>query len=220
MTRATDQAAKEHAVRSIGMPESLHVPIAAIDAGAIGTYVGEIVQALGRGSPPGALLVHVDEPPPRDESLPIWGHAGSRTFYRREQVWVRPEYTRYRQAYRKAFPSEDIADKILSHCMNRRIAAIKGFQYVRITPTTRGANSSSAFSEGWGVALWSKPAELASFKRRGMAIQYADLSDLMLMLDLKLGGGIMNAVNAGRKLIVPPAEGALLWPRDTVLKTE
>ena len=91
--------------------------------------------------------------------------------------------------------------------MNRRIGALKGFQYVRITPITRGSNSSSGFSENWGVALWSKPDELAAFKKRGVAIQYADLSDLMLMLDLKLGGGIMDAVNAGQELIVPRAAG-------------
>ena len=213
MVRTIDYAAKEYVVKHFGMPECLHVPVAAVDKTAIRTYVGEIVQELGRKSPAGALVVHVDEPPPRDESLPIWGHAGSEIFHQRKQVWVRIDYTRYRQAYRKAFPTEDITDRVLSHCMNRRVAAIKGFQYVRITPTTRGANSSSVFSEGWGVALWSKQAELESFKRRGVAIQYADVSDLMLMLDLKLGGGIMDAVNAGQKLILPRAVGALKWPR-------
>lgn len=34
-------------------------------------------------------------------------------------------------------------------------------------------------------------------------IQYADLSDLMLMLDMMLGGGVMDAVNEGQKLIEP-----------------
>lgn len=97
--------------------------------------------------------------------------------------------------------------------MNRRIATIKGFQYVRLTPTSRSANSSSAFSEKWGVSLWRKPTELASFKKRGMAIQYADLADLMLMLNMHLGGGIMDAVNASQKLILPPAQGDLKWPR-------
>tara|TARA_R110000868_G_scaffold124399_10_gene328928 strand:+ start:2806 stop:3333 length:528 start_codon:yes stop_codon:yes gene_type:complete len=174
---------------------------------AIRTYVGDIIKEFGRGSPAKAFLVRIDEPPPRDENLPIWDHEGSKIFYQREQVWVRVEYTRYREAYRKAFPSEDISEKILSHCMNRRIGALKGFQYVRITPITRGSNSSSGFSENWGVALWSKPDELAAFKKRGVAIQYADLSDLMLMLDLKLGGGIMDAVNAGQELIVPRAAG-------------
>jgi len=217
MARAIDRAAKEHALRHIGMPDCLHVPIAAVDAAAIRTYIGEIVQELGRGSPPKALLVQIDEPPPRDRSLPIWAYEKSRIFFQRDQVWVRVEYTRYRQAYQKAFPSEDIGGKILSHCMNRRIASLKGFQYVRITPTSRAANSSSAFSEGWGVALYGKPNELTAFKRRGVAIQYADLSDLMLMLDLSLGGGIMDAVNAGQKLVLPPAQGALKWPRDTKL---
>jgi len=214
MTRAIDRAAKEHAIRSIGIPECLHVPIAAVDEAAIRTYIGEVIQELGRGTPPKALLVRIDESPPRDESLPIWAYENSRIFFQREQVWVRIEYTRYRQAYRKAFPTEDISCKILSHCMNRRIASLKGFQYVRITPTSRSANSSSAFSEKWGVALWSKPNELASFKRRGVAIQHADLSDLMLLLDLHLGGGLMDAVNAGQKLILPPALGALKWPQE------
>ncbi len=195
------------------MPECLHVPIAAVDEAAIQTYVGEIVQVLGRGTPSKALLVHVDEPPPMDESLPIWGHAGSKIFYQREQVWVQVPYTRYRQAYRKAIPNEDIAEKILSHCMNRRVASLKGFGYVRITPTSRGANSSAAFSEQWGVELHGSPRQMEINRRRGAFIQYADLTDVMLMLDLKLGGGVMDAVNAGRKLILPPAQGALLWPR-------
>jgi hypothetical protein len=213
MALLIDHNAKEHALRSIGIPECLHVPIAAVDEAAIRSYVGDIVQELNRSSPPAAFLIHVDKPPPKDESLPIWGYAGSATLHRREQVWVRIEYTRYRQAYQKAFPAENIANKILSHCMNRRIAALKGFQYVRITPTSRKANSSSAFSESWGVALYRKAAELAAFKRRGVFIQYADLSDLMLMLDLNLGGGIMDAVNAGQQLILPPAERALKWPK-------
>ncbi len=201
MVRAIDYAAKEHAFRRIGMPECLHVPVAAVDESAIRTYIGEIVQPLGRGMPRGALLVHIDEPPLRDDRLPIWDREESRIFYQRQQVWVRIEYTRYRQAYRKAFPLEDLTDKILSHCMNRRAAALKGFHYVRIVPVTRSANSSSAFSEGWGVAGYRKATELAAFKQRGLAIQYADLPDLMLMLDMKVGGGIMSAVNAAQKLI-------------------
>src|ERR1700690_696361 len=108
MVLLIDHNAKEYALRSIGMPECLHVPIAAVDEAAIRSYVGEIVQELGRSSPPGALLVHVSEPSPKDESLPIWGYAGSELFHRREQVWVRIEYTRYRQAYLKAFPAENI----------------------------------------------------------------------------------------------------------------
>jgi hypothetical protein len=85
--------------------------------------------------------------------------------------------------------------------MNRRMATILGFRFVRITPISRRSNSSSGFSEKWGVALYSKPAELESHRRRGLFIQYADLVSLMLMLDIKLGGGIMDAANEGQRLV-------------------
>lgn len=120
-----------------------------------------------------------------------------------EQVWVHLPYTRYRRAYQKAFPLEDISGKILSHAMNRRVALLKGFQYTSLTPTSRGANSSSAFSEGWAVEFHSSPEQMAANKRRGLSFQYADLTDLMLLLDMKLGGGVMDAVNVAQKLVEP-----------------
>jgi hypothetical protein len=42
-------------------------------------------------------------------------------------------YARYRKAYEREFPAENIPGKVLSHAMNRRIAVLKGFQHVRIT---------------------------------------------------------------------------------------
>src|SRR3954453_14686907 len=119
------------------------------------------------------------------------------------QVWVDVTYTRYRRAYRAAFPDEALGDRIISHTMNRRVAVLKGFRFVRLTPTSRAANSSSAFSEGWGVALHGTPEQMAANRRRGAFIQYADLTELMLMLDLRLGGGVMGAVNAGQSLVRP-----------------
>jgi hypothetical protein len=200
-----DHAARDRALGN-GVPENLHVPVAAVDENAIRNYIGEIQQVLGRGPPARALLVRAKEPPPIDPRFPIWDIEASKIFYDRMQVWVHVDYTRYRHAYRKAFPSQDISDKILSHTLNRRIAVIKGFQYTRITATSRSANSSAAFSEGWGVELYRKPDELAAFKRKGLLIQYADLSDLMLMLDMKLGGGVMDAVNIAQRLIDPRPE--------------
>ena len=119
------------------------------------------------------------------------------------QAWVHVGYTRYRNAYKRAFPGEDIAGKVLSHTMNRRIAVLKGFQYVRITPVSRGANSSSGFSENCGVTLYSAPGLTLERARRGAFIEYADLSDLMLMMDMKPGGGVMSAVNEGQALVEP-----------------
>ena len=119
------------------------------------------------------------------------------------RVWVHTGFTRYRRAYRKAFPDDAIDGKVLSHALNRRMAALMGFSYVRITSNSRGCNSSSSFSEQWGVALHATPEQVAANRRRGAFIHYADLSALMVMLDMNPGGGVMDAVNEGQKLVRP-----------------
>jgi hypothetical protein len=203
-----DLVAKEVAITRFGLPGCLHVPIAAVDEAAISTYVGEIQRVLSGSRGRRAFLVHTKGPPPLDDRFPIWELDGSEILHQRHQVWVDVAYGRYRDAYRAAFPDEVIIGRVLSHAMNRRVAALKGFRFVRITPTTRAANSSSAFSEKWGVALHSSPAQIAFNRSRGAFIQYADLTELMLMLDIRLGGGVMDVVNEGQRLIrLPP--GAL-----------
>lgn len=198
-----DEIARNQAITRYGLAECLHVPIAAVDESAISTYVGEIQQVLSGGSNRRALLVAAKAPPPRDPRFPIWEIDGCDILHQQMQVWVDITYTRYRRAYRAAFPDEELGDRILSHAMNRRVAALKGFQFVRLTPTSRAANSSSAFSEGWSVALHTQPEQSAANRRRGAFIQYADLADLILMLDLNLGGGVMDAVNEGQRLVKP-----------------
>lgn len=201
--RMIDEAARDRALHRYGLPLCLHVPIAAVDEAAIGAYVGDVLEGLsGRGSRK-ALLVEAYPPAPREPCYPIWDEPRSGILHQPLQVWVHIGYTRYRQAYRRAFPEEELGDAVLSHTMNRRIAALKGFGFVRITPTSRGANSSSAFSEGWGVALHADPYQAAANRRLGASIAYADLTDLMLMLDIKLGGGVMDTVNEGQKLVRP-----------------
>lgn len=198
-----DDIAREVAISRYGLAECLHVPIAAVDEAAISTYVGEVRNVLSGGSARKAFLVCAKTPPPPDQRFPIWDVEGCDMLHRPMQVWVDVAYTRYRRAYRAAFPDEELGDRILSHTMNRRVAALKGFRFVRLTPTSRAANSSSAFSEGWGVTLHSDPVQMAANRRRGASIQYADLTELMLMLDLRLGGGVMDAVNEGQRLIRP-----------------
>ena len=134
---------------------------------------------------------------------PIWELPASKVLHERRQVWVHIGLTRYRQAYRKAFPDEAIDGKVLSHALNRRMAAWMGFNYVRITPNSRGCNSSSSFSEQWGVTLHATPVQAAANRRRGASIHYADLAALMVMMDIKPGGGVMDAVNEGQALVRP-----------------
>ena len=203
MSFLIDHVAKEIALTRWALPECLHVPIAAVDEAAIRNYIGEIEQVLSGGSPPKAFLVKAKQAPPVDPQLPIWELPSSSVLFQRRQVWVHSAFGGYRKAYKKAFPDEDIDGKILSHAMNRRTAALKGFAYIRITPTSRGSNSSSAFSEGWGVALHRMPEQMKANQKRGAFIQYADLSDLMVMLDIKVGGGVMAVVNEGQKLVRP-----------------
>jgi hypothetical protein len=211
-----DQVAKELALRRYVVPECLHVPIAAVDENAIRNYVGDILGVIGRGSPSRAFIVHAKEPPPVDLRFPIWDIEGSKIFHQRVQLWVHVNYTRYRPAYQKAFPTEDISGKILSHAMNRRLAVLKGFQYTRITAASRSANSSAAFSEGWAVEGNSSPEQMAINRKRSAFIQYADLTDLMLMLDMNLGGGVMDAVNVAQRLIDPRPDSE---PASALLKT-
>lgn len=54
-----------------------------------------------------------------------------------------------------------------------------------------------------GSHLHGTPEQTTANRRRGALIQYADLSELMLMLDLKLGGGVMEAVDEGQRLVRP-----------------
>jgi hypothetical protein len=39
--------------------------------------------------------------------------------------------------------------------------------------------------------------------RRGAFIQYADLARLMVMLNIKIGGGVMAVVDEGQGLVIP-----------------
>jgi len=201
MTLVVDQMARDIALTRWALPESLHVPIAAVSEDAIQAYVGEVERVVsGRGLGK-ALLVTIPEPAQIDPLLPISEHPNVGILHARQQVWVHIAYRPYRPAYRRAFPDENIDGRILSHAMYRRTAAHKGFDFVRITPVSGIANVSSAFSENWAVALHGSNEQVGKRRPGPPYIQYADLSDLMLMLDMMLGGGVMDAVNEGQKLL-------------------
>jgi len=185
----------------------LRVPIVALDEDAITEHIGDIIQTL---SPGRALVVAIDPPPVRDLRLPIWTNPLSEVFFEPLQVWVCPSYTRYRHAYAKALGAESVAGKVLAHMYNRRSATRRGYNYIRLVPVSRGVNSSSSYTEQPGVVR--SAADLGKRrKKRGLRMQYADLGDLMVMLDMKLGGGVQEVFRVGQDLIeVPgnrPAQG-------------
>ncbi len=125
------------------------MPVAAVDEDGIESHIGEIGEVPSRNTPYKALLVRAKDPPPIDLSLPISEQEPAALLHQKMQLWVHVRYSRYRGAYRRAFPDEEIAGKVLSHAMNRRTAVLLGFAYVRLTPVSRGASSSSAFRENW-----------------------------------------------------------------------
>lgn len=203
MNLKQDEVAREIALRRWKVPECLHVPIAAVDEDSITAYVGEIVTQLQNRAGHKALLVRIPSPPPRDARLRIWDLPGSQEFFNREQVWVDIEHHGYRVAFKKLLPQRSIAGLVLSHAMNRRTAHLKGYRFVRLTPVLRAHNTSSGFSEQWAVERYQKDTREQERRRGGAFIQYADLADLMLMADLRLGLGVMELVNEGQRLIDP-----------------
>ena len=68
-------------------------------------------------------------------------------------LWVKPEYGGYRRAYKLACPDERIRVRVRSPHNEPVLRCLAGFAYVRVLPISRSANSSSGFSENWGVHL-------------------------------------------------------------------
>ncbi len=197
-----------HAVgipRSSGLLPCLYIPVAARDTQAIETYVGKILEPLSLRSPNRALLIESYEPDEPDDRLAIWAHPCAAILHYPRQVWVHVDYTAYRSAYIRAFPEVDLTGLVLDHVMNRRVARLKGFAYLRIVPVSRAANSShGGLSEGWAVEYHSSPRMMESNKASQAAVQYADLADVVKMLDMEGGGSFMDTVNEAQKLVDLP----------------
>ena len=198
----------KHAIRipqSSGLLPCLYVPVAARDTKAIEKYVGRIVRGLSRHSPSKAYLIEAHDPEKPDQRLAIWRHPGALILHYPRQVWVHVDYSDYRRAYLRAFPDVDLTGLVLDHVMNRRVARLKGFAYLRIVPISRAANSShGGLSEGWSVEYHSSPRMREINKASQAAVQYADLADIVKMLNLQGGGSFMANVNEAQKLVDLP----------------
>jgi hypothetical protein len=198
----------QHAVRipqMSGLQPCLYIPIAARDTNAIETYVGKILGELSHGSSSKALRVESYEPEKPDDRLAIWDHPKAAILHYPKQIWVDVDYSAYRRAYIRAFPGIDLTGLVLDHIMNRRAARLKGFRYLRIVPISRRANSShGSLSEGWGVKYHSSPRMRELNKSSQASVQYADLCDIVKMLNIEGGGSFMQNVNDAQKLVDLP----------------
>ena len=206
ISRRIDPHAARIPTRS-GLLPCLYIPIAARDLLAIETYVGTIYQQLAPNAPNMAVLVRAHEPQKPDARLAIWDLPESAILQAPIQVWVHVDFRAYRRAYREAFQDFSPAGFVLDHILNRRVARLKGFQYLRIVPISRAANSShGALSEDWSVEYHSSPEMRAKNQASLAVVQYADLADITKMLNRKGGGSLMDEVNEAQKLVNLPAE--------------
>lgn len=202
--RPIDQHAVDIPQKS-GLLPCLYIPVAARDTNAIETYVGKICASLTPSSLTKALLVEAYEPEKPDDRLAIWGLPEAAILHYPRQVWVHVDYGAYRRAYIRAFPEVDLTGLVLDHVMNRRVARLKGFMYLRIVPISRAANSShGSLSEGWAVEHHSTTVMRERNRASQAAVQYADLADLVKMLNMEGGGSFMDTVSEAQKLVDLP----------------
>ncbi|MDZ7840827.1 MAG: hypothetical protein U5R46_08415 [Gammaproteobacteria bacterium] len=203
---AIDHVAKEKAITRYGLPESVHVPIAAREMDDIEKYVGRVCSVVSFRNQTVALCVEPHLIPSKD-NLPIWNIPESRVLHDTNQVWVHVEYGGYRHAYEKLVGSLPDSRYVLDHVLNRRVARLKHFSYLRIVPISRAANSSSGgLSEKWAVDYHSSERMRKVNAESQARIQYADLSDIVKMLNLKTGGVLQDPVNEAQKLVTYPHE--------------
>ncbi len=198
-----DERARAIALTRFALPLCLHLPIGARDEDALKRYVGQIMTLLPSGQHK-ALVLRAYDPPAPDARLLIWEQPGAAVLRATRQVWVDVDARTYRGAYATAFPEQELGGLVLDHVMNRRVARLKGFRYLRILPISRAANSSSGgLSEKWGAAYHGTQRMLAINRTAGTFIQYADLADIVKMLNIKTGGSLQEAVNEAQTLVTP-----------------
>jgi len=185
-----------------GFLPCLYVPIAARDLSAIKTYVGEIYGCRSLRTKNNMLVIDGYKIEDLDNRLLIWSLPASKVLHSQQQVWVNVDYSGYREAYIHAFPNVDLTEFVIDHVMNRRVARLKGFKYLRVIPVSRSTNSShGSLSEKWAVEYHSSPKMIEFNKASKAVVQYADISDIVKMMNIKGGGSYMDNVNAAQKLV-------------------
>lgn len=186
------------------LSECLYVPIAARSINAVNLYVGKIVAQLSPRANSRAVLVEADHPPSPDMNRPIWKLPQVSILHEKLQVWVHVDYSPYRAAYRRAFPEKDLDSIVLDHVLNRRVARLKEFPYLRIVPISRKSNSShGGLSEKWAVEHHSSARQREFNAASKAQVQYADAADLAKMMDIGGRGQLMDGVNELQELIKP-----------------
>lgn len=188
-----DEKAKEMA-RIWGMPLDVHIPIAARDKDSISKYIGSI-KTIKMIQPEKAFIVTPHFCPELNTKLPLWKLKESSILHSNKQIWVHVDYSSYRTAYIKACPEEDVKGLFIDHILNRRVSRLKGFYYIRVIPVSPNVNTSSGgVTEKYGFEYHSTDHMKQLNEESQPFIQYADIADIVKMLNQKTGGKFQDII--------------------------
>ncbi|GHV92515.1 hypothetical protein AGMMS50268_30180 [Spirochaetia bacterium] len=166
-----------------GLDDCLITPVAAKSIKSIEQFVGNIIRKSKDDK-----WCYVDFTPlSPPNNLEVWNHARSYLINQRLQCWVRIDYTGYRNRYKSCFPNVNIDKMVIDHILNRRFAKVFGFNYVRLVHLDKSVNSSSGAGMEYDVINYKNPDGLSKFKESSEEVYYADPSDLIKILNMKVG---------------------------------
>lgn len=179
------------------MTPHLLIPIAARDREALAKYAGTITQLSSNAL--NAFILTPHRTPLPNLKRPIWHVKGVEVLHSFKQTWFHVNYTNYRKAYQTAFPEQDLTNCVFYHVMNRRVARLKRFNYLRIVPISRTANCSSGnFTEKCGIAFHNSDRMRMVNSESPVFIQYCDKADIIIILRIQTGGKVQE----GRKCFI------------------
>lgn len=196
-----DPIAKTRA-NNLGMPSDVHIPIGARNIESVRKYIGQI-EVIESISVKNAFIVIPHFSPELNKNLPLWKLKESEVLHCPKQVWVHVDFKRYRAAYIKACPEQNVTGFVLDHILNRRVARLKGFDYLRIIPVTKEVNTNSgAVTEKYGFEYHST-SRMKDLNQQSQAfIEYADIADLVKMLNQKTGGKFQDGIRDAIELLI------------------
>lgn len=196
-----DQKAKDRAM-ILGMPADVHILIGARDKNSIIKYIGSI-ESIDTVHSESAFIVNPYFNPELNSKLPLWKIKESGILHAQKQVWVHVDYRHYRSAYIKACPEENVTEMVLDHILNRRVARLKGFDYLRIIPVTKAVNASSGgVTEKYGFGHHSTERMKKINQDDRAFIEYADIADMVKMLNQKTGGKFQDSIRDAIELLI------------------
>ncbi|MFH0896020.1 MAG: hypothetical protein V2A54_16425 [Bacteroidota bacterium] len=160
-------------------------PIAGRTIEGIEKYVGKVYPI--EKYPGKAFIVEFEryaEPNPSE----IWKVDRSFFINCKKQLWVHVDFRKYRSAYIETFPEYEITRNIfIDHLMNRRLARVFNYPYIRLVHVDADVNTSSGVGQEDLSITGHDRVEEVRKEQQHQQIQYADPFDISKMLNMKTG---------------------------------